>query len=74
MSVVDIHEMYGVPGDLESLPDILELDILDLSDRRLIVCCVDHDPSAILVVSRSFFITSKDDVPCQKTNFGTHLD
>jgi len=71
--VAEHVEMNRVACKLEGLTNIEEFTVLDLANRGFIAVGAEHDLGTILVLGGSLLVTSEDDVPGQKTDFGTHL-
>ena len=61
----DKMEMNGISTKLESLPNIVELNILNSSDDSLTTVSMNHHVSTVLVLKSSFRVSLVNYVPCE---------
>lgn len=67
-------EVDWISTKLEGLANVEEFDIHDLANTRLVAMRVQHDMRAVLVLRRSFWVTSVFDISGKKTDFCAHVN
>jgi len=67
-------EMDSVSSDLESLSDIMKLNVIESCNKWVITLGVKEENSTILVLWWIVWATLIFDVSCEKTDFGSHVN